>query len=354
MTDEISFVEIAIVLLRNRRLLVILPLVLAAVVAGSTLMQDRTYRATASFMPHGADRGSSGAAMLARQFGMNISTDRPGQSPQFYADLLRGREILRQAVESEYRTTVEGVQLEATLIEWFGVEDGSGPLPPWRRAVERLREDITVTLARETGVVQLAVSAESPLLAEQIAQRLLELLNIFNMETRQSQAVEEGRFVAARMEEAEEELRQAEDSLKGFLQQNRQFTNSPELVFEHERLQRFVAMRQQIYTTLVQAHEQSRIDAVRDTPVLTVIANPLGSAEPEGRGTILRAVLALILGFIVAVFVALAREFGRRTRSEDRDEYRELNKLRREAWSDLTAPRRIFRVSRRAGSKSSA
>jgi tyrosine-protein kinase Etk/Wzc len=351
-SDEISLVEIGVVLLRNRRLLVALPLVLAAGVGIVALAQDRTYRATASFIPQVAERSTSGAAALARQFGMNIGTDRPGQSPQFYADLLRGREVLRQAVEAEYRVAVDGVSREATLIELFDVADDTGPLPPWRRAVERLREDLSVGIARETGVVQLTVSAATPELAEQIAEQLLGLLNKFNLETRQGQALEEGRFVAARMAEAQEELREAEDALKTFLQQNRQFTNSPELVFEHERLHRLVAMRQDIYTTLVQAHEQSRIDAVRDTPVITVIASPQGSAEPEPRGTVLRTILALILGFILALFVAFIREFGRRARTEDGGDYREFNRLREEAWSDLTYPGRLLRRRARASSSS--
>jgi uncharacterized protein involved in exopolysaccharide biosynthesis len=110
----------------------------------------------------------------------------------------------------------------------------------------------------------------------------VELLNEFNLETRQSQALEEGRFVSARMAEAQEELREAEEALKTFLQQNRQFRNSPELVFEHDRLQRQVAMRQEIFTSLAQSHEQSRIDAVRDTPVITVIASRSARRSPRG------------------------------------------------------------------------
>jgi capsular polysaccharide biosynthesis protein len=70
--------------------------------------------------------------------------------------------------------------------------------PGWR-AVDRLREAIsTSAVDRETGVVRLTVSATHPALSEQIAQRLLELLNEFNTEARQSRAQEEGRFIGAR------------------------------------------------------------------------------------------------------------------------------------------------------------
>jgi len=90
-------------------------------------------------------------------------------------------------------------------------------------------------------------------------------------DTRQSQAAAERGFTEERMAEAQEELRAAENELQRFLQNNRQFQNSPELVFQHDRLQRRVAMRQQVYTSLVQSYEQARIDEVPNTPVITVV-----------------------------------------------------------------------------------
>jgi uncharacterized protein involved in exopolysaccharide biosynthesis len=342
--DDISLVEVMNVLLRHRRLIVFLPLALAVGLGGWAVAQERTYRATAAFMPQTPGQSGSSAAALARQFGINVGgPERAGQSPQFYADLVRGREVLRQAVESNYRLPGDRNPGARTLIDFYQIEEESGHLPAWRRAVERLGQDVAVSVARETGVVELRVSAGHPELAELITARLLELLNEFNLQTRQSQAQEEGRFVGARMTEAHSELLEAEEALKTFLQQNRHFANSPELGFEHDRLQRQVAMRQEIYTSLVQSHEQSRIDAVRDTPVITVIASPIGSAEPESRGTVIRLLVGLMLGFAIAVVLSFLLDFSSRTRDDERDEYREFNRLKREAWNDLRNPGRLVR-----------
>jgi uncharacterized protein involved in exopolysaccharide biosynthesis len=54
--------------------------------------------------------------------------------------------------------------------------------------------------------------------------------------------------------------------MQAFLQANRQWANSPDLTFQHDRLERDIALRQQVYTTLVQSFEQARISEVRDTP----------------------------------------------------------------------------------------
>jgi uncharacterized protein involved in exopolysaccharide biosynthesis len=347
--DEISLVEIANTVLRHWRVIVVLPVLLMLVVAAWSLTRDRRYAASASFMPQVAEgRGAGGAAALAQQFGVSLGTDRPGQSPQFYVDLLRSRTLLREAVESEYHVpTDEGRTWRGSLIQYWELGDGVRSGPPWRQATEIVSDAISASVSRETGVVQLNVSSDHPVLAEQIAERLLELLNEYNLEVRQGRAQEEGRFISGRLSEAQAELRAAEGALQDFLRQNREFGNSPELAFEHDRLQRQVMMRQEVYTSLLRSQEQARIDAVRDTPLLTVIDHPAGTAEPEGRGTVLRAMLAFMLGLMLAVFIAFTTEFARRGRETDDPHYQEFQSLSREAWEDLRHPGRWMRKSKK-------
>jgi uncharacterized protein involved in exopolysaccharide biosynthesis len=340
--DEISLVEIANTLLRQWRLVVTVPLVAALAVGLWSLGQDPKYAASVSFMPQaGEGRSGGGAAALAQQFGVNLGTERPGQSPQFYVELLQSRAVLREAVESEYQVPAEnGTILRGNLIDFFEIEADRNRLPPWRRAVEKLRDRISTSVARETGVVHVTVSASHPALAEQIAERLLEILNTFNMEVRQRRAQEEGRFISGRLAEAQAELRAVEDALQDFLRQTRDFRNSPDLIFQHDRLQRQVAIRQDVYTSLLRSQEEARIDAVRDTPLFTVVDHPAGAAEPQGRGTVLRTILAFMLGLMVAVAVAFIREATRRGRDSEDPQYREFQGLARQAWVDLRHPAR--------------
>ena len=341
--DQTSFVEIANSLLRNWRVVVVLPLLLALVVGGWSLTRDRTYAASASFMPLTTE-GRAPTAALAQQLGVNLPVSGPGQSPQFYVDLLQSVTLLRQAVETEYEIpTEEGGIWRGTLIQYWDLDEDSEALPAWRRATEMLSDGLSASVSRETGVVQLTVSSEHPDLAERIAERLLELLNEFNLEVRQGRAQEESRFITGRMTEAQAELLAAERALQDFLGQNRLFENSPELAFEHDRLKRQVMMRQEVYTSLLRSQEQARIDAVRDTPLFAVIDHPAGSAEPEGRGTILRAMLAFVMGLMLAVFVTLVVEFGRRGRQTQDPRYREFRGLVRQAWTDLRSPGRWLR-----------
>jgi uncharacterized protein involved in exopolysaccharide biosynthesis len=337
--DEISIVEVLTIILRYRRPLVAIALSCATLFGVWRMAQPPMYTASASFIPQAPQRGASGAAALARQFGVATGgLEQPGQSPQFYAELVRSREILSQAATARYAVdTAERGAETRTLVELYEVR-GDHDL---KTVVERLRSEVSSSVGRETGIVEVRVAAPNPMLAEQIADRLIELLNKFNLETRQSQASEERRFIAERLDDSRSELADAEAELKHFLQQNRQFRNSPELTFEHERLQRVVAMRQEVVSSLTQAHEQARIDAVRDTPVLTLVAGAEGSAFPHRRGIALRVISGFLFGLVFGLFLVFSLEFSRRSKASDRNEHREFQRLRRETWADLRRPWRV-------------
>ena len=248
--EEISLVEVMYAVLRNWRAVVVLPLALAVVVGIMSLNRKRFFAATATFVPQTAEnRTLSSAAALAAQFGVNLGSDRAGQSPQFYEDLLRTSTILRRAVESEYQLPAgTGQARSGTLIQYWKLDEEKVPTPAWRRGVDRLRGSLATTVRRETGIIELKVYSDNPLIAEQVGTRLLELLNDYNLEVRQTRAREESRFIGGRLNEAQTELRAAEDALESFLRGNRDFRNSPDLTFQHDRLQRQVTARQEVYT----------------------------------------------------------------------------------------------------------
>jgi uncharacterized protein involved in exopolysaccharide biosynthesis len=342
--DEMSFVRILNILLRHRRLIFALPMVLVFVIVVVTMSQPRSYSATAVFMPQNVEqRATSAATALARQIGVNVGGEAGGQSPHFYARLLESRALLEQAAMTEYDLPSDDDAVKVgSLMEAFGLE-GLDERERRYRAVERLRDRLTVTVDQETGIVSMSVAAATAILAEQIASRLLELINEYNVETRQSRALAERDFVTEQLSDAQTELIRAETALQSFLRQNRVFANSPELVFEHGRLTRIVNMRQDIVTSLMQSREQAGIDAVRQTPAISVIEPANGSAAPTGRGTIGRAVLSGIVGVAGAILVAFLLEFARRTRNDERDVYREFAALKRAAWEDARRPLDVLR-----------
>lgn len=333
--DRISVLDLMNVLLRHSAYIIILPVAVGLLFGILRLSQPRAYEASAAFLPQGRDVNRSPVAGLASQFGITVPGQASGEGPEFYAQLLQSRPLLESALTSRYSYVQDGERVAGTLLEIYGIE---GDRVGRHRAIERLRSSLTVDPALRTGLVTLQVRASAPELAESIAARLVELLNAFNMRTRQSHAANEERFVEERLREAHAELRAAEGELEEFLRSNRSFQASPELSFEHERRQRQVSLREELYSTLAQARERARLDAIRNTPVLTIVEYPENSAAPVGRGTILWTIIGALVGLVLAVVLAFVLDFVRATQDTDRPDAREFNRLRERLWATLAAP----------------
>jgi uncharacterized protein involved in exopolysaccharide biosynthesis len=334
-------------LLRRRGLVFGAPLGLAGIVVVIGLLLPRTYTASASFAPQSSSGAMSRLTGLAAQFGIAVPTDDPTQSPDFYADLLQSGQLLRAMVESTYVFESAGDTVRGNLVAIYDIDAG-GPGRSREEAVKRLGQDLRVSSDLKTGVVTLSVEAKAPELARQLAERALALVNSFNLRTRQTQAAAERLFVEGRMRAAEQDLRAAEDRLQAFLTSNRNFSNSPQLQFEHDRIQREVQTRQDIYTNLAQGYEQARISEVRNTPVITVIEGPILPVKPDSRRLALKALLALLIGGGLAALLAVAIDYFRQSGQQAPDDLLEFRRLREEFLQQLRHP---VRSLRRTGSR---
>ena len=345
---EASLLGLLNVLLR-RRWLVILPAVVAfALAAGVTLTRPRTYTATAAFVPQA--RQSGGALQgISSQLGIGLAPTDPMQSPQFYVELVQSRAILQDLADTRYTFATDTGRITGTLAEIFRP---SGPAPAQRRAqlIRDLGDQVEGEQTQQTGTVRVSVTTPYRELSPRMVDRILELVTGFNLQTRQSQARAERRFIEQRLGQVRAELRTAEDRLQSFLQRNREFGMSPALTVERDRLERAVATHRTLYTELAQNFERARMEEVRDTPVITVLEEPEVPALADPRGLLRNGVLALIAGGVFGVVLAFSSEYMRRLRDRDTGDYAQFLHLRRESLRDLTHPwRPVARLVRRRG-----
>lgn len=343
--DTISLYALFRVLLQYRYLVVGATLLMGFVAAGSALMRARSYTAHAAFMPQGGPGSASTGAIaaLAGRFGVSVPQVEPAQSPQFYAELLESRELLGRLLPDTFsvafdpRTGAEAAR--GTLADFLQIEEEVVPLRR-EKTLRAVSTAISTSTTRETGIVHVQVTTPWAELSEAVAWRLIELVNEFNLKTRQTNAAAESRFIEERLTETGASLRHAEEELRTFLEANRQFQDSPQLLFEHDRLQRRVLHQQQLYTELQQSLERARITEVRDTPVITVVESPERPVYPDSRRVALWALLGLLGGGMVAVFFSFLREFLWNAPEGEDPEYERLQHVWRETLADLTVGRR--------------
>jgi uncharacterized protein involved in exopolysaccharide biosynthesis len=343
--DEVSLLGVLNVALRYRTMVLGTALTLAVVTGAILLLMPRTYTSSSSFIVQ-SRRQPSTVSGLAAQFGLSLPNADPSQSPAFYEDLLHSRELLAEVVDSTFVVRTGQRESRGALTDLL---QARGRSPALRReaAIKRLGHLISTSTDAKTGVVHLNAKFKQPELAEQVNRLLLSLLNRFNLITRQSQASAERAFTERRLEQVRGDLNRAEDVLRTFNQQNRDIRNSPELSLQQDRLNREVLLRQQVYSTLAQAYEQAKIEEVRDTPALTVLQTPEIPVKPNSRYLVLFVLAALMLGAILGLLVAMAREGLRNAKRIGGAELEEFEQLRRATLEDLRHPLRAISRSRR-------
>ena len=265
------------------------------------------------------------------------------RTPEFYADLVTSDEILRQTVVGKY--SFDESDEEGDLTAYYEIEEDTSE-KEIERAVERLKKDLSVSTDRETRIVSFSVTTSKATVSQQVAAHILELVNTFDLITRQSQAGAERTFAGERLAELTGELRDAEDSLEVFLVGNRDFSNSPVLTFEHDRLQRIVGMRQEVVTSIAQAFERARIEEVRNTPVITMIESPRVPAFRDSKGRILIVLLGIVAGAMVGGLLGFVKDYSQ-ARNRGAADLEELSSLWRETLTGLPMGRRLFRDSMR-------
>jgi len=325
--DELSLLGLMNVLLKRWRLLVGLPVVTALLAAGVSLLIPSRFAARASFVPEAqsGETGLSGGLVgLAAQFGVPLPGAGTG-SPEFYASVLRSRTLLDRILASRFPDPRDSLPADtATLLDILEVKGTTEPERFERARRLLLSKVVSVSVEDRTNVVSVSATTRYPALSADVANHMLDVLSDFNLRTRQSRARQRREFVEERVGTLRNDLREAEDELQAFLERNRSYQQSPELTFEYERLQRQVAMKQEVFTSLQRSYEEARLQEVNDAPVITVIDRAVPPVKKSSPNRRLNVVLAFVLGAIAAVVGAFGGDFLERARRRGSSEYREL------------------------------
>jgi uncharacterized protein involved in exopolysaccharide biosynthesis len=292
---------------RRWRILVFLPLLVAALAGAYRFLQPRQYAAGGTFMPQSTSGPRSAISGLAAQLGVSLGSSDPAQSPEFFAALLRTRTVLERVANGTYDPAPGQKGRRGTLADALDVE-GESPAERLDRAIEKLRRMIAVSSERETGLIRFTVLSRGAVLSRDIATRLLNEASDFNLAQRQARASADRRFAESRLGELRSELSVAESRFAAFQRGNRIIAGAPELQVEYDRLERDVRFREQVYTSLAQAYEQARLDEVRATPVLMIVEQPALPARPQDRGAAQFAIVVGVCAFALVAFVMITRD----------------------------------------------
>ena len=321
--DPLTLISFAAFVVRNLRFVALTAVACALVAFTTTLIIGPVFTAESRFTPQASAASTSRLAGLAAQFGISV----PGvasQSPSdVYASLVQSREILDQVAVTPFPVSSDtsDVAPRSTLIELFRLKNRDRA-QLHLDAVELLRTKIAASTDVRTGIVTLQTTTPWRSVSEAMNARILALIVDFDQTKRRSQARSEREFLEARSRESQQQLHEAEAHLAAFNDQNRVRASS-QLAMEGARLQRAVDLAQQMFVTLSQNYEQARIEEVRNTPVVTIIDGPIGSAKRH-RGLVKKTAIAFVLGSMLALAIAFIAEEVRSRRLAHPEEFERL------------------------------
>ncbi len=332
--------ETMAVLLKHIRIMVIVPLVIFSL-AVLNARSRREYMAQSRFSPAAQSTENGGLLGMAAQLGVGMQAGRQNESVDFYADLLRSREVLDSLAATSFRFTAEPDDrdtLSGTYIQLYQFK-GRNDFDRTYRARRKLEATVSVTLKRQSGLVTVQVRAKWGRLAEQMNRRLLDIINEFNLQRRRTTAGSERAFLESRLQAVGAELADDQATLRLFLERNRAYQDDPRLSLEMQNRSRKVDQTQQIYQGLLTQFERARADEVRDTPLITIVEAPEGSRK-RSSGVLMAGLLGMVSGVLLACGLALTLEYLNGERSRNPEAYASFRKL----WAGM--PRRFLGLPR--------
>jgi uncharacterized protein involved in exopolysaccharide biosynthesis len=254
-------------------------------------------------------------AGLATQLGAASGAD-PSESPNFYVELIRSRELLTRLLQSRFRDPRGASQTDsARLIDILRLR-GSDPQRRLEKGIKKMSKSMDGSFDILTSMVFLDVSARWPELSSAIANRTIELVSSFNSEQRVSRVRSKRIFLEARVGKARADMDAAENRLREFNEQNRSWRSAPGLVFEEQHLQREMDRTAELYLGLQRQYENTLLDEVNDAARITVVDAGVTPRKAVWPDFIVLAVAVpftgLFLGFMIAGAVAVYADWRSR------------------------------------------
>jgi uncharacterized protein involved in exopolysaccharide biosynthesis len=270
-----------------------------------------------------------------------------GEEVAFFSELLKSPPLLRDVVNKQYTVNTKKGTVTGPLMRFYGFS--GNPRLHENEMADILSDNISLSASGRTGNIWVFVDTPYPDLSQQVALNLIRLVDDYSRARKHSQAAAEREFIQGRVVESKQELNVAENAVVQFRQDNRDIS-APALSLENARLMRDVAMKQQLYTSLLQSYDRARIAEAKNLPAITVLEAPERPVKPEPSSAIALPLLGAIAGLLLGIVIAFIRERMAETAASPTPAFEYFTELKRDAVRDLKNP---LRTLGRSGKRSS-
>jgi uncharacterized protein involved in exopolysaccharide biosynthesis len=343
--DEIDLVELALTIWKGRRTIIISTIIIVLVGLFVALFSAEEYTTTVKLMPEiGQKDGSMGRlGNLASQFGFggaSGSSDGSSIPPEYFPEIMKSLPFMQSLLNyqvyipdadekmdlfyyfSEYRSgsvvaavkkytiglpfTILGMLRGEQEPEIYNMDDGNGKREilsfskeEWQ-IIEQFRNQISVQMGEETGIVTVTVTMPEGYLAADVAEHVTTSLTQYIKEYRTEKTREDVLFIESRKAEAINRFEKAQEKLARFRDQSHgQLTQMAQT--REQRLQSEYELTFSVYNSLANRLEEARINLQEETPVVKIIEPAAIPKERSAPNKPLIMLVSVFLGVITGL-----------------------------------------------------
>jgi uncharacterized protein involved in exopolysaccharide biosynthesis len=204
--DKINVLDLALVLLRHKRLLIALPLAAAILSAALSFALPKMYKASVTMLP--PQQSQSTASALLSQFGsmagMAAGVAGLKNPNDLYVGMLRSRTVADRLIERFGLKKLYEVESEVDSLE---------------KARERLKDDTVVTSGKD-GLIEIEVQSKDQALVAKLTNGYVEELAALTGKLAVTEASQRRVFFERQLEKSKDNLAKAEIALKRAMESN--------------------------------------------------------------------------------------------------------------------------------------
>lgn len=146
-----------------------------------------------------------------------------------------------------------------------------------------------------------------PSLAQQIIENIYLSLLTYSNEITSTKAKEKIIFISGRINQVKFDLNSSEQEMISFMEKNKNFSSSPSLLVEKDRIQRNINLYNSLYLSLSDQLELAKIDEKDNTSSVFLLDNPYENSYKTGAKFLQFSFSVFILSFFCFSFIYLIK-----------------------------------------------
>ncbi|MBH10782.1 MAG: hypothetical protein CMG74_10615 [Candidatus Marinimicrobia bacterium] len=287
-------------------------------------IQTPLYKSTSTILLPENQSSSVGLMGLASQFGVSMPqvSEADLSSPSLFPELIKSRVFAERILKKEFYSKKYDKKLPLLAIindnEKIKKDDKKLVLMSLGAFFEK------INFENKGSLSNLTVIATEPQLSKNLNKEILNELESLNRYFKNQNVSEKINFINQRINSVDTELKESEQRLKLFRQQNLQLS-SPALQLTQDRLTRNVEVQKGVYLTLKQQLELAKIEEVQKTKIVQILDEPELPLGPYNKNLSLTVILAGVFGLVIGIFLGFIRAYFN---SSDIYERKKLRRMR--------------------------